>query len=80
MTELTSIKSELSRLAAHLAARREQILRNWLRAVELDPELTTPSGISRTQFNDHIPQVLDAFGHRLQAEDESDKAQAHDEQ
>jgi signal transduction histidine kinase len=80
MTEPTSIKSELSRLAVHLAERREQILRSWLRAVELDPELTTPSGISRTQFNDHIPQVLDAFGHRLQAEDESEKAQAHSEQ
>jgi signal transduction histidine kinase len=80
MTEPTSIKPELSRLAEHLAARREQILRSWLRAIELDPELTTPSGITRTQFNDHIPQVLDAFGHRLQAEDESDKAQAHDEQ
>jgi signal transduction histidine kinase len=74
------IKSELSRLAAHLAARREQILLSWQRAVELDPELTTPSGISRTQFNDHIPQVLDAFGHRLSAEDDSDKAQAHSEQ
>jgi signal transduction histidine kinase len=80
MSEPTSIKSELARLATHLAGRREQILRSWLRAVELDPELTTPSGISRAQFNDHIPQVLDAFGHRLQAEDESDKAQAHSEQ
>ena len=80
MTEPTSIKSELSRLAEHLAARRDQILRSWLRAIELDPELTTPSGITRTQFNDHIPQVLDAFGHRLQAEDESEKAQAHSEQ
>jgi signal transduction histidine kinase len=80
MTESNPIKAELSRLAVHLAARREHILRNWQRAVERDPELTTPSGISRTQFNDHIPQVLDAFEHRLQAEDESEKAQAHSEQ
>jgi signal transduction histidine kinase len=80
MTESTPIKAELSRLAVHLAARREQILRNWQRAVELDPELTTPSGISRTQFNDHIPQVLDGFERRLQAEDESEKAQAQSEQ
>jgi len=80
MTETTYIKSELSRLAVHLAERREHILRSWLRAVELDQELSTPSGISRSQFNDHIPQVLDAFGHRLQAEDASDKAQAHSEQ
>jgi signal transduction histidine kinase len=80
MSEPTCIKSELSRLAVYLAERREQILRSWLRAVELDPELTTPSGISRTQFNDHIPQVLDAFEHRLQAEDESEKEQARSEQ
>ena len=80
MSEAVHIKAELSALAAYLAARREQILRTWLRAVELDPQLTTPSSISRAQFNDHIPQVLDAFEHRLQAEDAEDKAQARSDQ
>jgi signal transduction histidine kinase len=80
MSESVHIKAELSALAAYLAARREQILRTWLRAVELDPQLTTPSSISRAQFNDHIPQVLDAFEHRLQAEDADDKAQARSDQ
>ena len=48
-----------------------------MRSVESDPQLTTPSGLSRAQFNDHIPQVLDAFDRRLQAEDGADKLQAH---
>ncbi len=47
MSEPVQIKAELSALAAFLAGRREQILRSWLRAVELDPQLTTPSSISR---------------------------------
>src|ERR1700733_4314772 len=81
MADANELKAELSALAAYLAARREQILRAWLSAVEFDPQLTTPSSISRAQFNDHIPQVLDAFEHRLQAEDAADRAQAHlDEQ
>jgi signal transduction histidine kinase len=80
MTDSNQIKAELSALASYLAGRREQILLCWLRAVELDPQLTTPSGISRAQFNDHIPQVLDAFERRLQAQDAEDKAQAHSEQ
>jgi signal transduction histidine kinase len=80
MTDSNQIKAELSALASYLAGRREQILLCWLRAVELDPQLTTPSGISRAQFNDHIPQVLDAFERRLQAQDAEDKAQAHSDQ
>jgi hypothetical protein len=42
-----------------LAARREPILRAWRAAVDRDPQLTTASTISRAQFNDHIPDVLD---------------------
>ena len=80
MTDSNQMKAELSALASYLAGRREQILHAWLRAVELDPHLTTPSSISRAQFNDHIPQVLDAFERRLQAQDPEDKAQAHSEQ
>jgi signal transduction histidine kinase len=77
MADVNPVKAELSALAAYLAGHREQILRAWQSAVELDPQLTTPSSISRAQFNDHIPQVLDAFERRLQAEDAADKAQAH---
>ena len=77
MTESNPIKAQLTALAAYLESRREQILQSWLNSVASDPQLSTPSGISRAQFNDHIPQVLDAFDRRLQADDGADKLQAH---
>src|ERR1700676_2744851 len=80
MSDLDQIRSELAALATHLAARRADVLRTWQAAVELDPELTTSSSLSRAQFNDHIPQVLDAFERRLQAENAADREDAFAEQ
>jgi len=76
----THIKAALVTLAQHLATRRQAILRSWQHAVELDPELTTASALSRAQFNDHIPQVLDAFERRLQAIDPVEKEVAFEDQ
>ena len=67
-------------LAAHLALRRESVLSAWRRAVDADPELTTASLITRAQFVDHIPAVLDAFERRLSSQDPSDFARALEEQ
>jgi signal transduction histidine kinase len=67
-------------LALHLSTQRDAILRNFQRAVELDPALTTSSSLSRAQFNDHIPQVLEAFERRLQAEDPTEKDEAFEQQ
>jgi signal transduction histidine kinase len=67
-------------LAAHLALRRESVLSAWRRAVDADPELTTASLITRAQFIDHIPAVLDAFERRLSSQDPSDLAKALEEQ
>src|SRR5215469_16430492 len=78
--ESTRIKAALVSLAQHLATRRQAILGNWQHSVELDPELTTSSGLSRAQFNDHIPQVLDAFERRLQAVDPVEKEVAFEDQ
>jgi signal transduction histidine kinase len=80
MSDFNQIKSELAALAQHLSARRSDVLRSWQHAVELDPELTTSSSLSRAQFNDHIPQVLDAFERRLQAENAADREDAFAEQ
>ncbi|HEY4338611.1 MAG TPA: sensor histidine kinase [Steroidobacteraceae bacterium] len=73
-------KSQLNGLADHLQAVRSQILQGWQDAVARDPQLTTASTISRTQFNDHIPQVLDSFEHRLRARNTTEKRHARDEQ
>jgi len=76
VSDVDQIKSELAALAVHLAARRADVLRAWQVSVELDPELTTSSSLSRAQFNDHIPQVLEAFERRLQAENSTEREDA----
>jgi signal transduction histidine kinase len=80
MGELPNATDQLRALAAHLGQRRQSILSAWRRAVDLDPELTTASTITRNQFVDHIPAVLDAFERRLGAEDSWDKSQAVSDQ
>jgi len=80
MREAMPIKAELAALASYLAQRREALLQRWHQSVAADPELTTASAISRTQFNDHIPQLLEAFERRLQAQDPIDKDLAFAEQ
>nr|MBA3483259.1 histidine kinase [Pirellulales bacterium] len=56
---------QLDALASHLSTRRAAILQAWRNPVDRDPELSAPSSLPRTQFNDHIPQQLDAFECRL---------------
>jgi signal transduction histidine kinase len=70
----------LRQLAAYLAERREPILGAWRAAVDADPELKTASMITRSQFIDHIPEVLDAFEWRLSAGAATQRAQAREEQ
>jgi signal transduction histidine kinase len=71
---------QLSALAQYLNSHREEVLHCWRRAAEADPEMTTMSVLSRSQFYDHIPSVLDGFEHRLQARNEAAKQEAIAEQ
>jgi signal transduction histidine kinase len=80
MTDLQSLKSHLIALGQYLRQQRAQILRAWQLSEELDPHLTTPSSISLAQFNDHIPQLLDAFERRLVAQEGSQKVEASADQ
>src|SRR5665213_271436 len=59
--------AQLLALADHLNSRREEILANWRRAAEVDPIQTTLRSLTRAQFYDHIPQVLDGFETGLRA-------------
>jgi signal transduction histidine kinase len=70
----------LSDLASHLRARRKSILAAWREASERDPELTTASALSRVQFHDRIPEVLDAFERKLSARRHVDKQELAVEQ
>ncbi len=66
-TSTRQTRAQLSALAAHLGERREAILQQWRKATENAVELTIASSLTRVQFNDHIPGVLDAFALRLRA-------------
>jgi signal transduction histidine kinase len=57
--------NQLAALASHLAARRPAILQAWRNAVKGDPELSAASSLPRTQFNDHIPDLLKAYERKL---------------
>ena len=70
------IREQLSALAAHLGEQREVILQRWRIATENVAELTIASSLTRLQFNDHIPGVLDSFALRLRAWPEVESPQA----
>ncbi len=60
-------QEQLTRIAAHIGARREALLRSWQSAVDADPALTTASTLTRRQFYDHVPRVLAALERELAA-------------
>jgi signal transduction histidine kinase len=66
-TQKQLVQEQLATVAAHLDTRHEAILMAWRAMGENDPDLSTGSLLSRTQFNDHIPDILDSFSRRLQA-------------
>ena len=65
MDRTQKIDQQLAALGLHLAARREAILQAWRKAVDRDPEMTTGASLPRSQLNDHIPDLLEAFGQKL---------------
>ena len=77
MSADAALRAALAALADQLALRREQILSAWAAAIDSDPELSSFSTLSRTQFNDHMPAVLDDFEQRLRAYPVLESAQSH---
>ena len=53
--------SALDRVVHHLRTRREAIVTQWNRAVEADPRMRTPARLTRREFKNNMPQVLEAF-------------------
>ncbi|MBL9169497.1 MAG: HAMP domain-containing histidine kinase [Verrucomicrobiales bacterium] len=64
----------------HLAARREHILKAWIEATAADAEMTTVSALTRAQFIDHIPQLLDAFELKLRSKPGTNPSQVADQE
>ncbi len=69
-------REQLSALAAHLGGQRESILQRWRTTTAAVAELTIASSLTRVQFNDHIPGVLDSFALRLRAWPDEDNIRA----
>jgi len=79
MDSTGKINEQLSALAEHLEVRRGALLKAWHKAVDRDPQMTTGASLPRTQLNDHIPDLLDAFGRRLRALRGTDNDRPEDE-
>ncbi|HEY0787889.1 MAG TPA: HAMP domain-containing sensor histidine kinase [Thermoanaerobaculia bacterium] len=79
MTKTNPAKKQLRDLAAALRERRDAILSAWRAAGEEEPGRSIAPSLSRTQFNDHIPAVLDCLGHTLEGmpDEESDENEAN---
>lgn len=59
-------EEQRSHLASALLARRDAILDAWRAAGEAGGERDIASSLSRVQFNDHIPAVLDCLAHTIE--------------
>ena len=55
----------LAELVTYLFTRREAILANWRAACERDPALGKVSALSREEFNNLLPLILDILEQRL---------------
>lgn len=58
---------QLNIFCDYLAARRKPILAAWRKESDIDPRQTTARSLTRAQFNDHVPDLLDAFERKLRA-------------
>lgn len=57
----------LTQLADHLAQQRQAILTAWREVSMGDASQTTATALTRSQFEDHIPGLLDAWAVKLRA-------------
>jgi signal transduction histidine kinase len=65
MSDTRRARIQLDALADYLDQQRSDILRRWRVATERIPGFTAALSLSRLQFNDHIPGVLDAYTRTL---------------
>lgn len=74
-----TLTPHLQALAEHFATRRDAILESWRQRSMADPGQHTVGALTRTQFNDHIPQVLAAFERKLRSQPGGTQAAQADE-
>ena len=69
---------QLVALSDLLDARRESILAAWRKLDITDPEQKTGRALTLGQFLDHIPAILDTYGHKLRSRQGGAAARAAD--
>jgi signal transduction histidine kinase len=74
----SSVEAELVALAEHLSAHRENLLTSMRKAVSEDPRLAVAARLPRAEFQDHLPQLLNAFESRLRARTQREESKAAD--
>ena len=80
LTATEKTREQLSALASHLDAKRDALLKRWRKATEGAREMTIAFSLTRLQFNDHIPGVLDAYTHKLRAWPRKESVRAQSEE
>jgi signal transduction histidine kinase len=65
-----SDSASLTQLATYLAARREALLANWRTVCEEDPTLKGGKSLSREEFNNKVPFMLNVIQQRLRGQPE----------
>ncbi|RYF66150.1 MAG: hypothetical protein EOO39_23580, partial [Cytophagaceae bacterium] len=63
--------TQLAQLATFLLSRREAIMGNWRTICEADASLSIVDGLTREEFTDQVPSMLDVLGKRLKTEVEA---------
>ena len=58
---------QLNAFSVYLASRRKAVLQAWRTATDADPAQTSAHALTRGQFNDHVPEVLDSFELQLRS-------------
>jgi len=67
---------QLRALAAHLDEQRDVILGRWREAAEREPRLTVALSLTRLQFQDHVPSVLDVLSNKLRVWPQAESLEA----
>ncbi|HEV7425134.1 MAG TPA: RsbRD N-terminal domain-containing protein, partial [Thermoanaerobaculia bacterium] len=80
MIKANDAAAQLNELASELLERREAILDAWRAAGDAGPGGSVASSLSRAQFNDHIPAVLDCLASTLRAWPEEQDSAAVEQQ
>ncbi len=75
MNTMEKTREQLNALAFRFGEQRDALLQRWRSETENASGLTIASSLTRLQFNDHIPGVLDAFARKLRAWPDTESVQ-----